>query len=414
MKEASREKRHYGWIIVLGCALYFYMLGGIGTNSVSVNYPFIRDQNGFTQTQISLLGTVRSLSNALAMLLVTAFYRKMPLRRGLLLAGSILCLGYLLLGLAAELPLYLAGMALIGLGYGLGSMVPLSLLVNRWFVSRRTQVISIISAMSGLGMLGIPSLLTGMIKSRGLRFSLTAEACFLLLLTAVSILLLRESPETMGLKPYEDGSLQKKKKAADGPSRSMPLPRRICTHLMVVLNALPCSVGWSCLALHAATEGFSAEKAAVGLTLAGIGLLGSKLLYGAVSEKQGVKKTSCLYYIGLFVGTGALCLIGRLRFLLYPAIAVYAASLALITIGDVVWVGEWFPEEERRTELARFQLLYAVGSLLGGPVAGMAADAAGSYVPFYLLCILAEILTLGIMLSNYRAAEKNFGEGREG
>ena len=85
---------------------------------------------------------------------------------------------------------YLAGM-LAGVSYGLGAMLPASILMLRWFSSHRGTAIGICAAGTGVCAVVVFPILSALIE----RFSL--RVCFYF--EALVFLLIRESPEACGL-----------------------------------------------------------------------------------------------------------------------------------------------------------------------------------------------------------------------
>ena len=77
--------------------------------------------------------TLRCLVAFVAMLLIGGYYRKVSLRVGTGLAVCCAGLAFWLYSAAETYPLFCVGAAVSGISYGLGSMIPVSILINRWF-----------------------------------------------------------------------------------------------------------------------------------------------------------------------------------------------------------------------------------------------------------------------------------------
>ena len=115
-------------------------------------------------------------------------------------------------------PQGLAGM----LAYGLGAMLPASILMLRWFSSRRGTAIGICAAGTGISAVVFSSILSALIERFSLRVCFYFEALVSLLAAGRVFLLIRESPEACGLAPYgtrEEASSSEKQKLFIHPSR---------------------------------------------------------------------------------------------------------------------------------------------------------------------------------------------------
>ena len=53
------KRLHRAWAVCLGCTFMLLICGGLGINAFSVSQPYILAQNGFTNTQTSMITTVR-------------------------------------------------------------------------------------------------------------------------------------------------------------------------------------------------------------------------------------------------------------------------------------------------------------------------------------------------------------------
>jgi hypothetical protein len=79
----NKIKAHYSWIIYLGCLLLHSCACGLIASTFSVYLPYIKTEFGFSDTQTSLINTVRFLSSMLSMLTAEWYYKKMFLRFGM-------------------------------------------------------------------------------------------------------------------------------------------------------------------------------------------------------------------------------------------------------------------------------------------------------------------------------------------
>ena len=77
---AMHRKPHYAWAICLGCTVSMFAILGVCVNTFSVVLPYIRTQNGFSHTQVSLLPTVRMIFYLLSVAVSTQVCRRISYR----------------------------------------------------------------------------------------------------------------------------------------------------------------------------------------------------------------------------------------------------------------------------------------------------------------------------------------------
>jgi len=90
----------------------------------------------------------------------------------------------------------------IGVGTGLVAVVLAATVVNRWFVARRGTVLGVLTASASTGQLVFLPMLAHATERWGWRVAVLIVAGIVAALIPLAAWLLRESPESMGLRPY--------------------------------------------------------------------------------------------------------------------------------------------------------------------------------------------------------------------
>ena len=234
--------------VCLGCTLALLVCGGLCINAFSV-------------TQTSMITTACSVTFLLCMFVVNTYYDKLGYRAGLTLAVLLGVGSFVLFAEARTLPgYYLAGM-LAGVSHGLGAMLPASILMLRWFSSRRGTAIGICAAGTGISAVVFSPILSALIERFSLRVCFYFEALVSLLAAGLVFLLIRESPEACGLAPYgtrEEASSSEKQKLSIHPSRL----RWAMLYLGVILIGSIASPGFAHMMILFTSSGFSGAQAA--------------------------------------------------------------------------------------------------------------------------------------------------------
>ena len=401
----GKKQPHYAWAVCAGCALMLFCSSGLGINAFTIYQPYILARNGFTNAQSSMIVTVRSLFSFASMLLCGLYYRRFSLRTGMGLAGAVLAAGFFLFGAASGFASYCFAAAVVGLGYGVSTMIPVSMLMERWFIEKRTLAVGLCSAVTGLSTLGIPSLLTRSIERRGLAATFYAESGVVALLVLLSFLLIRSRPQDKGMKPYGSwDSFEHRELELHGRS----IPRKAWFLLIPALLCIGAftSVGYSHITVLARGEGFSPDVIALAVTVSGITLMVSKFGYGWLEEKMSTKTTNWIFGGILIAGLILCCVIHGRTWMLITAMIVYGLGLPLGTVGLTAWAGDLSGPEEYDSTIQRFQIGYSAGSLVFSSLPGILADRfGGSYVPAYLFFTLCAVFAVVTIQYLYRHAE---------
>ena len=140
-------------------------------------------------------------------------------------------------------------------------MLPASILMLRWFLSRRGTDIGICAAGTGISAVVFSPILSALIERFSLRVCFYFEVLVSLLAAIAVFLLIRESPEACSLAPYgtrEEASSSEKQKLSIHPSRL----RWAMLYLGVILIGSIASPGFAHMMILFTSSGFSGAQAA--------------------------------------------------------------------------------------------------------------------------------------------------------
>ena len=390
------KKLHYSWIICVGCALLLFCTSGLSINAFTVYQPYILQQNQFTNAQSSAIITVRSLFSFLAMFLSGKYYKFFSLRKGIAIAGAFIVAGFGLFGLASSHMLYCLAAAFIGLGYGLGTMIPVAIVLEHWFIQKRTFAIGICSACTGLSTLGIPSVLTWLIEQYGLRQAFLVETAFIAVLIAISVIIIRDYPIQMKMQPYGfHPSAKKSEKIQTTNTGALTRKHWILITFMLILLGPTMNVGYSHLSVLVSSTGFNPQITALSITVSGVMLTIGKFVFGWMSDKIGTYKCNWIFGTILIWGLVLCCILNTNEWHLFAAMCCYGVGLATTSVGLTAWAGDLSSPEQYDDTIRRFQLGYAAGTLLFSALPGILADYFnGSYIPAYIFFVGCAIFVL--------------------
>ena len=405
------KKLHRAWKVCIGCAILFFCTSGLVTNAFSIYLPYILSLDGFTNTRISTLLTVRSLAGFIALFATGLYYRVLSLKKGMLLSMIMVAAGFLVYGFAGpNYPLYLLGALLTGFGYGFGSMAAIGVILDNWFETDLPVATGICGSVTGLSTLGIPTLITVLIGRIGLGNTFRLEALAILLITLLCRRLILSDPSGTGDVPFSRGQKSGEASALSAvrPSYRPVLTKKLWLIMMPATFILGgyTATAYSNLSVLMTGEGLSISAAALVILVSGLSVTASKLLYGFASERFSTYK--CNWVFGALTVSGLiLCqFTAGQAFPMGLSIVIYSAGLGMTTIGPVVWARELSSHEDFEFNNRLFQIGFVGGTLLLSPFPGIIADrSGGSYLPAFLCFTVGAVLVTLIIQAVYRRAQ---------
>ena len=201
-----REKRtvFYGWWLVLG----LFMIGALaplGRFNLTAFLPFMMSELGWSRPTISLAQSLAIWMYAFFVLVVGVLVDRIGSRKTFLMGGAITILGWVLFS-TVQFPwqLYLHYGVILALAVSMTHYVPIMATGRKWFSKRAGLVTGITGAAWAVGNAIFMPVMTRMADAQGWReTSLILGICFGLIIIAIGFLLIRDTPESIGL--HTDG-----------------------------------------------------------------------------------------------------------------------------------------------------------------------------------------------------------------
>lgn len=402
------KKLHYSWIVCATGTLLLICTVGATSNAFATYLPFIKAL-GYTGAQVSSILSVRCLFSLIGMLCVESYYKALNLRAGLVLSCLMSAAGFASYSVASNIWMYYFSAMLCGFAYGFGSLIPISILIRRWFNSKRAYAISLCAAGTGIATICLPPVATLLAESYSLANAFFAEAVFLVVCAGLIGLLLRNDPAELGLRPYgaqDDADPQRTVTIKSG--RRLPK-----SHLffmlaaMVLLGAVGTS-GPGHFTVLFTTAGYGAMLASSAVSAFGISLTLSKLGYGLVSDRLGGCKSSLLFFSILALGCLTCSLVdGKSAILVFLGVILMGLGYPPATVGISVWAADFSQEADYAKTLKWFQVSYSLGGLVFASIPGLLYDLTGHYQIAYLSFFAVIPMMAGVIWRTYRFVNKN-------
>ena len=267
-------------------------------------------------------------------------------------------------------------------------MIPVSILINRWFYQHRALALSICASGSGIATIVLPPVTTHLVERFSMSAAFRMEGAAILVCAGVVLLVLRNDPREKGLRPCGQTEIPPEAPAtAVSPSQGA-LGRRtwiLLGYASLFMGAVA-NPGFSHLSVLYTSEGFAPATVALMISGTGVMITVGKLLYGETTDRIG-GRGSCLLFGGVLLAGHLLCCLAFVQSTALSVVNVLCLGLGypIATMGPSVWSNDLAAPEQYPVVVRRLQVIYAGGALLFASLPGLLADRLGGYIPAYLL-----------------------------
>jgi MFS family permease len=404
-----RSAAFHGWWLVGALFAILFFAGGGGLYVFPIFIESLQEEFGWSMTQISAGAGLFAIFMGLSNPIVGVLFARFGARRTMLVAAGLSTLSFL--GLAALLNLWMLYTAMVIFGFGIAgtSILPAQTLVTNWFNKYRGRAMGLTMLGIGAGGFLLPPFNEFLIRLWGWRFTwLFSGVGFLLIVVPLVAIFVRTRPSDLGLLP--DGAQPGEQADSDARAAMAGLPVKQAvgtpTFWLIVSVFLLQLTGVSALTFHfvpfATQEArFPSQEAALfyGLTV-GFSMVG-RLLFGWLADRWGIVLLTVVALLLLASGAAILeVLILRLGLrevhLLWSYSIPFGIGIGANAVLLPVLVGRCFGELHFSKIMGLVMSGFAVGIIIGIPVAGRIFDVTGSYEWVLILCGLALFLAAGL------------------
>ena len=365
---------------VLGGGLYFY--------GFSVFFLPLSQDLGLSRAATSLVFSLARAQGAFEGPLAGYFMDRHGPRPLMIMA--ILCAGIghmLLAGVTSYVMLLLVYMGVVSLAFHAGFMDAPMLIANTWFIRQRTMAMAVISGSIGIGGFIFTPLLSMAVHTYGWRTAAFGCGVAFIVIGLPLALLVRRSPESMGLQP--DGDPPAARFDADGGAISdseendFTLRQALRTSAFWFITAATAirvivlsAVNVHYVALMVWT-GMTPQRAAVFLAAQAFMALPSHILFGWLGDKMNKPKlmAGCM-----LSALASMILLGVLK--TEWAILLFSALFSTVeSTFPVNWstVGDYFGRKNFAKIRGSMSFVSTWGSVIGPVAAGYVYDRTQSY-----------------------------------
>lgn len=388
------------WILVLGLGVMMSISFGLTLNAFSIFTLPIMEVFQCNHEQAARPATVFIAAMTLAMPTAGWLLDRLPPRPVMVLSCLVTGLAYLGAAQSRNLDMFTLAIACCGIGVGGATYVPAFILVSHWFAPQRQGLaFGVLLAVVGAGGTVLPILLNHMLVRIGLRATMEAGALLIFVVCLPLLWWLVRLP--IGAAPNA------KEQLARGIGAVLRLPQYwlwVAMFLLITLGGLSVLMG---LVPYLVSIGYTASQAAAVYGAIAAATVGGSLLFGALSTRQGVKRTLSLGVVIGSIGTLALLYAApetRLGVTALIAFVVgWGMTFNLVNQMSPMLLMEFAGRQNFGSLLGIGNLISGLGAALGPMLFGHMVDSSKGYQLPLLLC--AALMALGLLpLSLLRSA----------
>ena len=204
----ARRNIHYGWVMV-GVTFFTSLISAGTVGAPGVFIVPLQHEFGWSTAEISSALSIRFILFGLMAPFAAALLNRYGLRNvtlsALLIVASALVAS---LAMTRFWQLMLLWGVVIGIGTGMTALVLGATIAARWFATRRGLVVGILTASIATGQLVFLPLLAAITEWMGWRTALALVCVMLAVAASAVLLLMRDRPGDLGLRPFGDEGTQ--------------------------------------------------------------------------------------------------------------------------------------------------------------------------------------------------------------
>lgn len=388
---------HYAWIIALTGMLVLFSCLGLGRFSLGMLLPSMGASLNLSYSQMGLIGTGNFVGYMISVVVAGIVAKRLGPRRtiaiGLVLVGCSMMVISRAMGFIEVLCLYL----LTGIGSGFAN-IPMMGLVSHWFLkTSRGRAAGAMLSGNGLAIV-----FTGMfipwinhsLGEQGWRTGWLVIGAISVFIAGIAAALLRNDPKEKGLAPL--GRLDRPPSSNGQGKEEKKNPRWTMVHLGSIYTFFGATyaVYVTFIVTTMVNErGFGEGTAGQFWAVVGALSVFSGPLFGWISDRLG-RKIGMMVVYALFTIAYVLVAADLPNAFLYASIGIFGLSVWSIPTIMSATVGDYVGPAKAVKALGFITLFFGVGQITGPAVAGVLADATGSFSMAFWMCALLTAIAI--------------------
>ena len=426
-RNPAKPKIFYGWYIVAVGFLANVASSFALASTMSIFLKPLTADLGISRGVFSLLRSGEGIGSACIAPLIGTLVDRYGGRWLMVIGTGIVAVGYFLLSHIDTFAQFaVIRLTLVTLGDSMMGYMVVNVIIAQWFVRRRGRALAISSMGVGFAKVCMPVVAASLILWLGWRQTWFVFGLMTLgLLVLPALLIIRRSPEAMGLLPdgatgpvagadaraHQSAARRAETGAQDATWTRAEAARTTAFWLLVITFGIS-SIGVTGLNLHVYSyvtdAGYSAVVAATVMSIIASMQLASPLGWGFLAERIGVRYAATLRFVIQGVGLAVAILTGNLL-CLYAGFFLYGIGLGgNMVLPDMLWA-DYFGRQSLGKIRGLGLLISHFLAAIGPPFFGFLFDITGGYGLSFAIFggVLATSALLSLMLKPPRQIARN-------
>ncbi len=413
MRLKEKLRTRYYWVIALVTVVALVVCGGIGSALSSVVRSSVTGELNIGEDQISLEVTILSGVGLIINLLSGVLFIKFGYRKLIFVCMMLSALGYMLGSFSNNL-LGLCTAAVLSGMYGVCNRSGTPRILSPWFHRHYGTIMGFITCTTGFGAALFTDIFQKTEATFGWRNAYRLASVSCLVVALLVLILIRNKPADMGVKPYGEGELTKNAKKStrdywEGFDMSV-LKKKPTFYMMIVGTFLSSACVFMCfyvIPTHSKAIGMTAEEGATAQSLMFYGLGIFKLVFGYFSDRIGVKSMTMIA-LGALTTSMVMLASATGRNTMYAAAVVYSISLSLTIMVPTLLTPSLFGYRVGAKAIGVIMAVAPAANMVAPVLSGALHDKIfHSYTPIFRGTALASVAVIGLYIIMYIIANRD-------
>lgn len=394
----------YAWAIAFACVAFYAVPLGFAANHAGLFTTPLIDEFGWSQTETTLYMSIQPWVAALCTPLAGKILSKHNPRIVLTVAVLVFGLAHLACAWFTASWQWAVYGAVYGASAAFWMYIATPTMVNRWFSKNNGTVIGVIGVIASVFGALMSPVFGGIIVSDGWRAARIIQGVIVLVIGGgITLALLRESPEKMGVLPYGSGEAAAEAKvtkfdvAADaGIARKEAMKSPALWLLILMAGLFVVSASFiQQIARYASTVEGLASIGAFAVSIAMYASIVGKFGLGWVCDHFGAKVAGLAASVCLVVGPAIMLLAGESTFMFLVGVAFFGCAFAALNIVPPMTCRQAFGNVDYANVFAAVATGLNVFSGFSALIYATIYDVSGSYNgSFYMMMAFGVILAV--------------------
>ncbi len=395
-------KLFYGYVVVAACFVILFLVWGMVLNTFPIFLKPIAEDMNWGRGALAVALLMGSIGTGIAAPVAGAIIDRIGARPVMVAGALTIGLGLLAGSQITHLwQLYLVFVA-IGCGLMSASIIPCSLIISNWFVSRRGTAMSGAFVGTSAGGMVMSPVANWIILNYGWRTAFALSGLTIIVVVIPVILLaIRTHPSDVGLEPYRDAgadSSEAQENWGVGVKEALSLRSfwQIAA-VMLIMGLVAGGLGNHCVAYLTDLE-HSPDRAAFAWSMVmGVMILG-KLSIGPFADRWNARNAMAGACV-LFAISIAIVTFAQPYWIVLVFAAIYGFACGAPLVLNPLLTSEYLGMKHFGALYGVLNIMATVGGAIGPVGAGIYFDRTGSYLPVFYLFVAMMLVAAVVAIS---------------